>query len=113
MLNLAFQPCAMAMDMETDHGCPHCPPEMQHAAHETRQDLAEIATCDVVGVYNVDIRSDKPQAKDPSADLTAAPAPDLPAVARPTTRRVDVPDRVAAKYSGDPPLNLLYCVFLK
>jgi hypothetical protein len=28
-LNLALQPCAMALD--GDRGCPHCPPEMDHS----------------------------------------------------------------------------------
>ncbi len=113
MLNLAFQPCAMAMDMDTDHGCPHCPPEMQHAAHEARQDLAEIATCDVVGVYNVDSRTDKPQAKDPCPDVHVLPAAEPPTPAATEAQRVDGDCGAVPRYSGDPPLNLLYCVFLK
>lgn len=112
-LNLAFQPCSMAMETDTEHACPHCPPEMRHAGHHGKQDLAEVAGCDVAGAYSIDSRSDSPQAKKPLPDLHFLPVADLRFATRATPDAdvyIATPD---TRRSADPPLNVLYCVYLK
>lgn len=113
VLNLAFQPCAMAMDMDADHGCPHCPPGAEHANHDGKQNLDEIADCDYVSTCSLDSRPDKSQPKDPSPDAFAPMAAgfSLSGVLSPQRNfhggvRTD-------RHCGDPPLNILYCVYLK
>lgn len=113
ILNLALQPCVMAMNPDADHGCPHCPPGMRHAVHDHGQKLAEFETCEISAVYHFDGRGDQPPAKQPSPDLASLPADVavLPAYVASADRR---PARLhLPRYTGDPPLNVLHCVYLK
>lgn len=113
VLNLAFQPCAMAMDMDTDHGCPHCPTEARHGNHDNKPKLDDIADCDYVNIYNHDGRSTESQGKDLSPDLNAPIAGEFSVAESALPQSEFRFGTSAARHPGDPPLNILYCVFLK
>lgn len=117
-LNLAVQPCAMALG--ADEGCPHCPPshgdEMaaHHGHHET--DIREgcdspLSDCADSEEFSLDARHSQAKQKDNSGAVIivaptvsdAIPHPDLYA-----TTAADPPLLVATS----PPLHLLNCVFL-
>lgn len=131
-LNIAAQPCLMAMEMAPDaspaseltvhsehsehvsHGadapdCGHCPPVAYDHALQCASGAA--SDCEIFPGYNVDGRHFDKQAKDVS------PQPAIIALAG----TVDHSRAVASlphdvkrlKFAGDPPLNLRHCVFLK
>jgi len=115
-LNLALQPCVMAMELDTDHFCPHCPTEVsseqhQHGKHDQQQN--EAADCSYADTYNHDSRTAESKTRKLSQDMPAIVADILPIRAckfPPNTR-----DRAEtwAAWSSGPPLNILYCVHLK
>jgi len=86
---------------------------MQHTAHDHGQALAKFESCGVSAVYHFDGRGDQPPAKQPSPDLAGLPADFavLPAYVASADRR---PARMRLlRHTGDPPLNVLHCVYLK
>lgn len=122
-LNLALQPCAMAMGGEQDHDCPHCPPsELQghHGHHGSMDDEVDQAPCGLAtdgcslgDDLNYDGRNAQPKLKDLPTDFPLAIS-DL-FVADIAARFVDL-DRACPTRSPPPgsypPLNVLYCVYL-
>lgn len=113
VLNLAFQPCAMAMDMDTDHGCPHCPTEARHDNHESEQRLDQVANCDFVDIYSHDSRPAESQGKDHSQDPHTIAAAIFSPAASTFPRNESRIHSPIARHPGDPPLSILYCAFLK
>ncbi len=117
-VNLAVQPCAMAMGADSD--CPHCPPAVEHTvagAHKHHgEDIASdcgslAADCGEFDDFSVDSRGAQSKLKDNAEDI--APLPVLPG--EPPAIPPVIP--LAATGPPDiavvpPPLHLLNCVFL-
>lgn len=121
-LNLALQPCAMALAEQDEPDCPHCPPsQMQahehgaaHGAMERDVPCADGAgDCAVVDSINHDGRSGQPNLKAPGADLPIAVTTDVPAIMplRPS-RSTSSPEPLYHVTGSPPPLHVLYCVYL-
>lgn len=132
-LNIAAQPCLMAMEtvpdapLAAEHAAPaghaghladatestdcgHCPPGAER--HAALCGTGSTADCEVFPGYNVDGRQFKLQLKDVSLQLT------LPIVENTlefATPEMSLPlhDNKRLKFAGDPPLNIRHCVFLK
>lgn len=123
-LNLALQPCAMAMGVDGDHDCPHYPPShtQRHEGHEMSSDTTAdhdmpcatgVADCTTFDAVNVAARSwslklkdtsnDQPDVIGPFAAFIADTGPNRTVVVEPP--RLHPPD-------FSPPLNVLYCVYL-
>ena len=106
-LNLALQPCVMAMEVDTDQDCPHCPTELSHD-----QDQNQGTVCSYVASYNYDSRDSQPKPKDlspdapiPVNDVVALSASEIPP--KGSVRAVRT-----AEHLGEPPINVLHCVYL-
>lgn len=117
-LNLALMPCAMAFEAvpetewsqgheqkqqeQHEHDCPHCPPAGMTAADCLSPDESTL-----------DARNGCVKLKDAPAEQPVVMMPPqflLPA----TVLRSPAPDRCYSRYPGSPPpLNVLYCVYLK
>ncbi len=122
-LNLALQPCVLAMGVDNDRDCPRCPPSYTQvgAGHDMASSgLADsglpcvtlAAECELLDDYNVDGRSVQLKVKDTSSDVsdTLLPSELFPLLARsqftasaPSDTRP--PDTSVA-------LNIIYCVYL-
>lgn len=119
-LNLALQPCAMALGGEMDHDCPHCPPshEQQHDGHDTASNDMQCATdaaaYSVLDEFNYDGRLATLKLKDTSNDLPVAivSVAELVPNVQPTRVAIPCPTRRPPPGSRTP-LNVLYCVYLK
>lgn len=120
-LNLVIQPCAIAMAGDSD--CLHCPPaageEMaahhgHHAAAETDEApcAALEAPCGDLDGVSLDQRGGQAKTKF-SGDTSAAPVTELPAVELFRTEIQAAAAGPPGTTRASPPLNLLYCVFLK
>jgi hypothetical protein len=113
MLSLAFQPCAMAMDMDTDHPCPHCPAKTGEKQHHQRSQLNVVADCDYVDIYSYDNRTSQSKADGSPQALPilvdSVFSLDLPGFVSEVYERASP----LADHSSGPPLNILYCIYLK
>ena len=124
-LNLALQPCALALDRMDDHDCPHCPPtetgehgDYAMSAHASAMDKMPCATsaddCSPIDDFNYHGRNTELKLKDAPSDLPLAIHPSITQV--PATRCS--PGIGWRPSRSSPPgkqvsLNILYCVFLK
>lgn len=127
-LNLVLQPCAMALGGESDHKCPRCPPKQEHNDHAMRHgqmpghDMAhnempcatDATDCSLFDELNYDGRIAKLEVNDAPTDCPIAI----------DTWGVSDANLIPAQYRGwyssrspprgkTPPLNVLYCVYLK
>jgi hypothetical protein len=136
-LNVAAQPCLIAMDMtaetervsmpmehgdhhgshvsaedaELAHDCGHCPPSGS-AAHQSNCATMQATDCTELPQSNIDVRSQKTEFNDTSGTFAVAQAP--PKVEIPRSSRLAMARTCARlKFTDSPPLNLRYCVFLK
>ena len=124
-LNLALQPCAMALESMQDNDCPHCPPAQTHA-HDGMHDrmhesmghempcASATADCSFSEDLNHDARGDQLKLKD--AHIDSPTAISCREFALPYGNPVDfLPrPRYASVHTGaSPPLNVLHCVYLK
>jgi hypothetical protein len=132
-LNIAAQPCLMAMEMapdashaseQTTHsghgehasrasdmpGCGHCPPVASDQAAQCETGSA--ANCELLPGYNVDGRHFDKQAKDVPPQLVLA-ALSITVDSTATVTPLLPHDIKRLKFTGDPPLNIRHCVFLK
>jgi hypothetical protein len=120
-LNLALQPCAMALESIQDNDCVHCPPAQTHehgGMHESMGDempCADAATdCSFSEDLNHDGRGGQLKLKDAQFDAPVAIAPreivsfnGSPVSFQPRPRYATV------HAAAPPPLHVLYCVYLK
>jgi hypothetical protein len=118
-LNLALQPCAMAM--EGDHDCPHCPPAREHEmaghhGHAVQAEKARCASldsaCGELDDASLDGRTGHIKLKQ-LGEVPVAITPRLAefgAVPATTIRSSTGPPRCPGRF---PPLHVLYCVYLK
>ena len=118
-LNLALQPCAMAM--AADHDCPHCPPQHEHEmaghhGHAVQADKAPCASmdsaCGGLDDASLDGRGGQLKLKDfGDLQVVIVPAFDDWAAVAETTSPVSTgpPDWPG----GAPPVHVLNCVYLK
>ena len=118
-LNLALQPCAMAM--AADHDCPHCPPANEHemAGHHGHAVQAEQAPCASLDPgcgelddVSLDGRSGQLKLKD-LGELPVAVAPCYDS--RFTTPATTIHESTGPPVwpGGAPPIHVLNCVYLK
>jgi hypothetical protein len=124
-LNLALQPCAMALGADPVPDCPHCPSaqasedaaQAMHAAADAAMPCAtsvgSVGDCDSLDEMRADSRAGELKVKDapgdqPVALLPAAALVDQWAFAAPAA----LPVRCNCP-AASPPLNVLYCVYLK
>lgn len=121
-LNLVLQPCAVALDANGDHDCPHCPPAHASSAeahHTARHAAGGAETCAVAADdcslqddFNYDGRGTRLELRDLPGELPIL-AP-MAAAPVPGWRLDRSPCRLSARSS--PPgtyvsLNILYCVY--
>ncbi len=103
-LNMALNPCAMALGEPEEHDCPHCPP-VQHCA----EPAAEL--CSYIDGIDSDGRTHQARIPDFS-DYAFS----LPAVATPVpTFSVDssaIIEFLRSTGPPGPPLYISYCVYL-
>jgi len=124
-LNMALQPCVMALEKVDDHDCPGCPPATgeeisAHGARESGQSKAasspcmiSTAECAQIDSFSHDGRTTTVKAKDVQSDapfdvvssLDALSSAQVPAT---NYRICDSPGLPG----NSPPLNILYCVYL-
>ena len=132
-LNIATQPCLMAMEMVPDatlaseqavhseHAehmddanestdCGHCPPAIEH--QEILCETGSASDCEIFPGYNVDGRQFKLKLKDLTPCLTLSTVENTLDFSTPVTL-FPPQDYKRLKFAGDPPLNIRYCVFLK
>ena len=132
-LNIATQPCLMAMEMVPDaplapahavhsehaghmadasasDDCDHCPPAIDH--QEILCETGSASDCEIFPGYNVDGRQFKPQPKDVFPPIALLTIRSTPACSAPVTL-FPPHDNKRLKFAGDPPLNIRHCVFLK
>ena len=132
-LNIATQPCLMAMEMVPDaplapahavhpehaehmadasasSDCDHCPPASDH--QEILCETGSASDCELFPGYNVDGRHFKPQPKDVFPLLALSTIQSTPVCSLPVTLFPPY-DNKRLKFAGDPPLNIRHCVFLK
>lgn len=129
-LNLALQPCAMALGNLEDHDCPRCPPAHEdeqidhamHGRHMGAEDSVSVempcsiaaADCTILDEFNYDGRTVK-------LGLNDAPNDSPIAIVSPIFLESNL--RLAEHISWHPsrspprpvsvPLNVYYCVYLK
>jgi hypothetical protein len=132
-LNIATQPCLMAMEMAPESSlaaeqvaysghaehmsdatastdCGHCPPTIEH--QEILCETGSASDCEIFPGYNVDGRQIKQQLKDVSTLLTVPTTEHV--LEFPTPEALFAPqNNKRLKFAGDPPLSILHCVFLK
>jgi len=119
-LNLALQPCAMAVEADADHDCPHCPPAETHehgAMHggmDPDMPCADAAAdCAFADDWNHDGRSGQFKLKDAPVELPIAIAPHELSVPFRQATSATLRPRYASVHAGaPPPLHVLYCVYL-
>lgn len=132
-LNVAAQPCLMAMetapatsqasepaahsghaghmaDATAASDCGHCPPGVDH--QKALCETGSASDCEIFPGYNVDGRQFKPQLKDVSPPLAMSTIERTLDYSAPV-RLFPPDDNRRLKYAGDPPLNIRHCVFLK
>ena len=120
-LNLALQPCAMAFAVEDDNDCLHCPPVQSvehggmHGAMDHDMPCADgLSDCAIAGDLNHDGRGGQFKLKDAPANLVIAIASDELSLSFGQVVSERPPPRYASVHAGaPPPLNILYCVYLK
>jgi hypothetical protein len=121
-LNLALQPCAVAL--EGNEECPHCPTEMDHRgmshhgdSHDSAGSDAPCATsgsdCMLVDDYNHD-RGGYVKLKDAPNNAPVAVADTNVVPSNVSRTMLPIVNRhTFAAPGAAPPLNVLYCVYLK
>ena len=119
-LNLALQPCAMALESMQDNDCPHCPPAQTHEHGGTHESMGHempcataAADCSFSEDLNHDARGDQLKLKDAHVDSPIAIS--SRELVLPYSRPADFRPRprYASVHTGAPPLNVLHCVYLK
>lgn len=123
-MNLALQPCAMALDATDDHECPHCPPAhtTQHGEHAPSARLATMdempcATsaddCSLVDDLKYDGRNTELKLKDAPGDVPLAIVPANPQIlATRSSAEIGWFPARSPPPGNHTPLNVLYCVYL-
>lgn len=136
-LNVAAQPCLIAMEMpaepgmasmQMEHGnhhgspdsdqdfdlaqdCGHCP-SSGSVAHQSDCASMMAADCTELPQSNIDVRSLKTECKDSPDTFAVAQVPPPTVIHRPN--HPVMPHTCARlKFTDSPPLNLRHCVFLK
>lgn len=123
-LNLALQPCAMALGETSDHKCDHCPPAISQESrstdkHESHHDGHDMPACDVATAdcmflddYDYDGRTVQLKLKDAPSDVPLAIAPSV--ASQPVLDNESVfcrSDHAWHRLGVQPPLNVLFCVY--
>lgn len=121
-LNLALQPCAMALEKPATGDCPHCPPAAVEAhahggMHESTGQKAPCAErlgdCTLIEALNQDGRPGKLDLDKPAPDLPIAITRDDPVIQLPRQASCAASPEYRYRVAGSaPPLHVLYCVYL-
>jgi len=112
-LNLALQPCAMAYALDSPAQMPGH--SGMHASMDHEMPCADVMTdCAIVDDINHDGRSAEFKLKDAPVDVVIAIAPHELSRSFGQVASDRSPPRYASVHAGaPPPLNILYCVYLK
>jgi len=100
----------MAMGVAV-HTCPHCPPQ-ETAEKSPCEELAG-EDCTTEDQVSADSRSSQSKLKNNPTDLLAVIRTTPIASVKSAHATQCFPDIAAWRYPGGPPLNVLYCVYLK
>lgn len=124
-LNMALQPCAMAFADMQGRNCLHCPPAhtmdmsspVSPMAHDAIPQhvpcMTQASQCEVLDDYNIDGRSMQSKVKDAQSDMPIDIVHAFVGVHVPDAETVSFSKAGAFCQPGaEPPLNLLYCVYL-
>jgi hypothetical protein len=106
-LNLALQPCVMAMELDTNQDCRHCPTEVSHDHNHN-----QATDCSYVDSYNYDGRSTEPKPNDLPQDAPIVVVDIFDLFASDFPPKVSVRTERSVAHLGEPPLSILYCVYL-
>ena len=124
-LNVALQPCAMALDDAHEHGCQHCP-QLQaeegasHGSHEPTASRDSEPACDTsaspcafLDDFNYDGRTAKLKVEDTQGEIPACLVSSNAVFALQNNSEV-LSGSIATSYAPGhrPPLNVLHCVYL-
>ena len=120
-LNLALQPCAMAMESMQDGDCAHCPPAQMHEHDDMHKSMGQempcadaAADCSFSEDLNYDGRSGQLKLKDAQFDAPVAIAAREFALSYGISVDFQSRPRYSTVHAGaPPPLNVLHCVYLK
>lgn len=115
-LNLALQPCAMADSMDVEQ-----PPMQMHEHGGMHGDMDEqmpcadgLTDCSIVDDVSHDGRNGQLQLKDTAGDMPVAIVVQETSLPFPAPTDARLHPRYACGHAGaSPPLNVLYCVYLK
>ncbi len=119
-LNLALAPCAMAVEADDDHDCPHCPPSEMQGHHEMHGGMqaeapcaSDLSDCGLDDEFSHDARGGQIQLKDTKYDLPTVAVHSGFGVNElaPVQQRAPPPSETGPPPVG-PPVYLLNCVFL-
>ena len=107
-LAIILQPCAVAG--ETEHDCPHCPPEMVHEGH---QEALTGSDCEIDDQIGFEARSLQPKLEDLSSQTPVFLGQTHDEIRlSPRSNQPFLKSTIHISPSG-PPLNVLNCVYLK
>jgi hypothetical protein len=112
-LNLALQPCAMALEIQQERSSAAAAQAHDHGSMDQEAPCDAAASCMLADELNHDARNGQVKFKQVPAILVAMPAPDEPVAADRSAGHGPWVGRHASPYPGAPPdLNDLYCVYL-
>ena len=119
-LNLALAPCAMAVEADDDHDCPHCPPAAVQGHHEMHTGMqaeapcaGDLSDCGLDEEFSHDARGGQSQPKDIQHELPVAVAgSDAGFSELAHVRQRAPPLGETGPPPAGPPVYLLNCVFL-
>ena len=105
---IILQPCAVAG--ETEHDCPHCPPEMVHEGH---QQALTGPDCEIGDQIGLEARNLQPKLDDSFIQLPVFLGQAYDEVKLSQGSSHPLSRSSLPIYPGGPPLNVLNCVYLK
>jgi hypothetical protein len=122
---MALQPCAMAFGDAIDHNCQHCPPGhseegLSHSSHGVDHSDSgaspretDAPQCTILDDFNYDSRIFKVKVKDSPSDESTGIAPSVAGVpfSDNSCAILNIGD-TSLLPGQEPPLNILYCVYL-
>ena len=105
---IILQPCAVAD--ETEHDCPHCPPEMTHEGH---QQALTSPDCEIGDQIALEARSLQPKLDDSFIQMPVFLGQAYDEIKLSPGSNHAVSKATIPIFPSGPPLNVLNCVYLK
>jgi hypothetical protein len=118
-LNLALAPCAMAVEADDDHDCPHCPPAAMQGHHEMHGGMQakapcadDLSDCGLDDEFSHDARGGNIQLKEVNEIPALAVSNDSALSELAPVQPRAPPSFETGPPPAGPPVYLLNCVFL-